>query len=247
MANAIVLKFYARRDSSLSTTSIMLFLLTQAVTYGLLISQVASHGIERRASPLDNYPRNTIPNFGGPILYYNGTGPVPGIDTQSPLPAALPNLTSQQVGSSIVQEIVAISSGALGNDSCSICVTDVQVMHIASLSLTQDAMTVIMIEICSALKLTEIVAPATCESYFSGTGGLGPYLAQVLRKMSLATGDMQAFCHYEFGVCDMPPLTVIDESDWFPPKPANRTAAPESCGETFEVLHFSDWHSVSFT
>jgi sphingomyelin phosphodiesterase len=54
---------------------------------------------------------------------------------------------------------------------------------------------------------------------------------------------MQAFCHYEFSVCKVPPLISIDENDWFPPKPANKLEAPESCGKTFDVLHFSDWHS----
>ena len=94
------------------------------------------------------------------------------------------------------------------------------------------------------MNLTSIVKPSTCESYFSGTGGLGPYFAQLLQKMSLATGDMQAFCYYEFKVCEAPPAIQINENDWFTPKPANKTTAPPPSGKTMDVLHFSDWHSM---
>src|SRR5271170_4472900 len=36
---------------------------------------------------------NSIPNVGGPVLYYNGSGPVPPYDSISPSPPALPSLT----------------------------------------------------------------------------------------------------------------------------------------------------------
>ena len=81
---------------------------------------------------------------------------------------------------------------------------------------------------CNAFQLT--VDAATCESEYSGTGGTGPYLAQLFQKMTLATGDMQAFCYYELGYCDVPPVIEIDESQWFSPKPANRTTAPAPSG-----------------
>lgn len=107
----------------------------------------------------------------------------------------------------------------------------------------QDVMTEILVNICETLGLTALTDGGSCESYFSGTGGLGPYLAQLLQKMSLATGDYHAFCHYTFSVCPEPPLVAISESDWFPPKPAGKMSAPEPSGKTVDVLHFSDWHS----
>ena len=55
--------------------------------------------------------------------------------------------------------------------------------------------------------------------------------------MSLATGDMQAFCYYEFELCDAPPVVRINEDEWFTPKPANKTAAPPASGNSLEVLH----------
>ena len=142
-----------------------------------------------------------------------------------------------------MQEIYAIGTGKFANDTCSQCISSVEVFHVASLFLSQDVITETLIAGCHALNLISIVKPSTCESYFSGTGGLGPYFAQLLQKMSLETGDMQAFCHYEFQVCGAPPVARIDENDWFSPKPANKTSAPAPSGQTVNVLHFSDWHS----
>jgi len=59
--------------------------------------------------------------------------------------------------------------------------------------------------------------------------------------MSQTTGDMQAWCYYQFNVCDAPPLIQINESDWFSPKPEGGVA-PQPSGETINVLHLSDWH-----
>jgi len=131
------------------------------------------------------------------------------------------------------------------NDTCNQCIASLEVFHIASLILSQDAITEVLIAGCNALNLTSLVDHGTCESYFSGTGGLGPYFAQLLQKMSLATGDMQAFCYYEFELCDAPPVVRINENDWFTPKPANKTVAPSASGKIVEILHFSDWHSKS--
>ncbi|KAK0321818.1 hypothetical protein LTR82_007304 [Friedmanniomyces endolithicus] len=234
--------FPSTRTSQTLLAKRTMFLRSQLFVLALLASRVAGHGLERRANPLDKYPQNTVPNGNGPILYYNGSGPLPSINTISPEPAPLPALAVGQISASVVQEVVAISTGGLINDSCTICQASLDVLHIASLTLSQNAMTTIMIDICITLDLTSLTDHGSCESYFSGTGGLGPYLAQVLQRMSLATGDMQAFCFYEFSTCKAPPLAKINERDWFPPKPANRMSAPQPSGETFNVLHFSDWH-----
>ena len=68
--------------------------LTQAVAHGLLLSQVSAHQLRARASPLDKNLTNTVPNGSGPVLYYNGSGPVPGIDVLSPEPEPLHALRS---------------------------------------------------------------------------------------------------------------------------------------------------------
>ncbi len=73
-------------------------------------------------------------------------------------------------------------------------------------------------------------------------GGLGPYWAQLFSKMSLATGDQQAFCYYYFDVCEAPQTIKIDESQYFSPKPESANVAPEPSGQEINVLHLSDWH-----
>jgi sphingomyelin phosphodiesterase len=62
--------------------------------------------------------------------------------------------------------------------------------------LTQPAsmITDLLIRTCNHSDLT--VAASTCDSEFSRFGGLGPYWAQLFQKVTLETGDMQAFCHY---------------------------------------------------
>lgn len=144
-----------------------------------------------------------------------------------------------------MQELYAIATGKFESNNCSQCISSLEIFHIASLYLSQDVITQTLIQGCEALNLTSLVDYGTCESYFSGTGGLGSYFAQLLQKMSLETGDMQAFCYYEFDIREAPPVVEINENDWFPPKPANKTLAPQPSGKTMEVLHFSDWHSES--
>lgn len=150
-----------------------------------------------------------------------------------------------QISDAIVEELYAIATGKFENNTCSQCVASVEIFHIASLVLSQDAITDVLIAGGNALNLTSLVDYGTCENYFSGTGGLGPYFTQLLQKMSLETGDMQAFCYYEFALCTAPSVVQINENDWFSPKPANKTTAPAPSGKTVDVLHFSDWHSKS--
>ena len=79
-------------------------------------------------------------------------------------------------------------------------------------------------------------------TYRSDAGNEGPYWAQLYARLSQATGDMQAWCHYHFDACDAPPITEIDESKYFSPKPAAANVAPTPSGDTINVLHLSDWH-----
>ncbi len=74
------------------------------------------------------------------------------------------------------------------------------------------------------------ISAATCEQEFSGIGGIGNYWAQLFQKMSLSTGDMQAWCFYNWNSCDRPPVIQIDESKWFSPKPASAMVAPPPSG-----------------
>lgn len=106
-----------------------------------------------------------------------------------------------------------------------------EIFHLAALTQSPAMVTDLLVRTCDHFDLT--VNAATCESEYSGTGGTGPYLAQVFQKMSLGTQDMQAFCHYEMGLCDVPPVIETDESEWFSPKPADKMAALPPSGASF--------------
>lgn len=133
-------------------------------------------------------------------------------------------------------EILAIAGITTGQtianwnftSACTTCLALTEVMHVASLTQPASVITNILISACNAFDLVEDAT--SCESLFGGVGNLGPYWTQLLQKMSMATGDMQAFCHYQFAACDVPPIVQIDESQWFSPKPASKIKAPEPSG-----------------
>jgi len=112
-------------------------------------------------------------------------------------------------------------------------------LHITALTQPPETITNLLIRICEAINLP--LHASSCYEQFSGAGGLGPYLAQLYTMMSQSTGDMQAWCYYQFNFCTSPPVIQINESDWFSPKP-ERGVPPQPSGETINVLHLSDWH-----
>lgn len=229
-----------------------------AVMALLNIHQLVLGAVNSSSQALNPQLTNTIPNApGGPILYYNGSGPVPPYNMTSPIPApispinryVLPwrvcNMLTEYVSTSMVEdyffnEIVAIVNGTQFADNCTKCIASVELLHIAAITQPVSTVTDLLVRACNKYKFS--IYAATCEQEFSGIGGLGPYWAQLFSKMSLATGDMQAFCSYNYDVCDPPPVIEIDESQYFSPKPASAMVAPEPSGKTFNVLHISDWH-----
>jgi len=82
----------------------------------------------------------------------------------------------------------------------------------------------------------------TCDLRYSSTV-LGPYLAQIIARMSVSTDDMQLLCAQQLGgFCPPPKAVPIDESKWFAkPKPSNSVAPPNS-GKKIQVIHISDTH-----
>jgi sphingomyelin phosphodiesterase len=112
-------------------------------------------------------------------------------------------------------------------------------MHITALTQPVDTVTNLLIRSCEQFKFK--IFASSCFEEFSGIGDLGPYWAQLFAKMSQATGDMQAWCHFNFHVCSAPSVIQINETEWFSPKPEG-LVAPEPSLEIFNVLHLSDWH-----
>ena len=134
---------------------------------------------------------------------------------------------------------------ALGNssyeftDNCTVCIARTELFHLAAITQPVETVTNLLIRACNQFKFS--IYAATCEAEYSGIGGLGPYYAQLFAKMSQATGDMQAYCYYNFKVCKAPPTIQINESQWFSPKSSSQVEPPPS-GKTINVLHLSDWH-----
>ena len=82
-------------------------------------------------------------------------------------------------------------------DNCTLCIARTELFHLAAVSQPVETVTNLLIRACNQFNF-EIFA-ATCKAEYSGIGGLGLYYAQLFAKMSQATGDMTAFCYYNFG------------------------------------------------
>lgn len=62
---------------------------------------------------------------------------------------------------------------------------------------------------------------------------MGKYRTQIRSRIRL---------RHSQDVCTVPPTIEIDESLYFSPKPPAASVVPKPSGETFNVLHLSDWH-----
>jgi len=177
-------------------------------------------------------------------IYYNGTGPVPDDDLRSPAPEPITPLNSiSLIEDAFFDDLRAIADSVTYSDACSKCIAGVQLLHLAAITQPVSTATNLLIRACHAIPPFQRGVPAaTCESEFDEAGGLGPYYAQLLSKMSLATGDMTALCAYHYNVCDESPPIEIDEDLYFTPKPPSADLVPPPSGEAVNVLHLSDWH-----
>lgn len=176
-------------------------------------------------------------------LYYNGSGPVPGYEELSPLPQPITPFKQSLIEHTFFDELLAIVQSAAYPDACSKCVAVGQLMHFAAVSQPVDMVTRLLIRACNTLPFVKAnLRASSCESQFGSPSEFGAYLAQLFAKMSLATGDFQALCSANYALCEEQPPIQIDEGLYFDPKPEDANTAPESSGQTINVLHLSDWH-----
>src|SRR5947209_10788364 len=205
----------------------------------------ANAAVNSSSQSVDIELTNTVPQAsGGPILYYNGSGPVPPYNETSPVPTLITPLNStSMIEDYFFNEISGIMNGTSVTDNCTQCIFGVELMHLAAITQPVQTVTNLLIRACEAIPaIRNTIYAATCFEEFSGVGGLGPYWAQLFSKMSIATGDMQALCYFGSHVCEPPPTIEIDENLYFSAKPESANVVPEPSGETFNVLHLSDWH-----
>jgi sphingomyelin phosphodiesterase len=235
--------------SVLGVIAIVIMFWFQFATVGVVaisgLLQGANAAVNSTSQALNPELTNTIPQApGGPILYYNGSGPVPPYDETSPIPTPITTLKStSMIEDYFFNEISGLINGTSVTDNCTQCIIGVELMHLAAITQPVQTVTNLLIRACEAIPaFYDTIYAATCYEEFSGIGGLGPYWAQLFSKMSLQTGDMSAFCYFQYSVCELPPTVEIDESLYFSPKPESANVVPEPSGEIINVLHLSDWH-----
>ena len=181
---------------------------------------------------------------------YAGNYDVPPLNASSPLPEPLV-FDAVQVEVFAEQQIEAIiaSSSFEGNCSkvleapCDLrliqCIASIEVAKFLALTYPKQVPT-LLINLCKKYKFSD---NTTCELKYSAAV-LGPYLAQIVARMDVSTGDMQTLCALQLGgFFPLPKAVPIDESKWFSkPKPASANIPPKDSGKIIRIIHISDTH-----
>lgn len=128
---------------------------------------------EKRATnaSLSTLDHNSISNDGGPIIYYNGSGPVPSYQELSPVPAPITPLTSQsQLQAAFIEEINAIyAKGSYYNSSCSQCMATTEILHLAAITLPVETFTNLVIDYCLVSDGDVYIYALNCYAEFATT------------------------------------------------------------------------------
>jgi sphingomyelin phosphodiesterase len=147
---------------------------------------------------------------------------------------SLISFSVEEIMDEMFVQIEAIMTGGGWMTDCSKCISIAGVLHLAAVTQPVDAVTNLLVRACDTFSVIKDAVSSdfgdTCYEELAGIAGLGPYMVQLFSKMSMSTGDMQAYCYYKWDQCTAPTPVAINETQFFKPKPANRTIAPPSSG-----------------
>jgi sphingomyelin phosphodiesterase len=182
------------------------------------------------------------------VLYYNGSGDVPGDNEGSSRPRPLSPLFSPKlIEDAIFAKIVATVENNGPLTECSKCIAIYPILHVAAISQPVDTITNILIRLCERFAESPGISPYIndCEQDFFCPGGLGPHYAMLFSQMSIATGDMKFVCALtspEGKAYELSDDMLTDEGMYFNPKPRHALAGSGPAGEKITVLLLSDLH-----
>ena len=97
--------------------------------------------------------QNTIPNApGGPILYYNGSGPVPPYNETSPIPTPItPFNSTSMIEDAFFTELSGLINGTSITDNCTQCVVGLELAHLVAITQPVQTVTDLLIRACEAI------------------------------------------------------------------------------------------------
>ncbi len=80
--------------------------------------------------------QNTIPNApGGPILYYNGSGPVPPYNETSPIPTPItPFNSTSMIEDAFFTELSGLMNGTTFTNNCTQCILGLELAHLVAIT-----------------------------------------------------------------------------------------------------------------
>ncbi|VVT53665.1 uncharacterized protein SAPINGB_P003688 [Magnusiomyces paraingens] len=130
-------------------------------------------------------------------------------------------------------------------DSCEKCVSALELGHELAKKADAGVVTEIMTRFCRKHKKSKH-AKARCDYKFGlstvNGSAFGDDITNVLTLIKPRSLDGKYICnHFLKGACPMPETPNFDLSSWWPKKPKN-ARQPDASGETFNVVHISDFH-----
>ena len=130
------------------------------------------------------------------VLYCNNSGDVPDDRVPSPRPPPLSPLHDTfAIEDAILTELVAVLNASI-LDQCAKCITALHIQHLAAVTQPIETVTNLSIRLCETFSHLRAENPyaGDCQTDYGDPGGLGPWHAMALSMMSMAIGDMHAFC-----------------------------------------------------
>lgn len=149
-------------------------------------------------------------------------------------------LGDQSIISHAVQELHSV--GATPDlDACASCKMRLQVAKFVSLS-RPDLVTEIFLRWCLESGHDKLSCYLKYGESINGISSYGNDFAKMVRLMKPEGIDGDYYCYYHESECHVMPRTPeVDLSEWWPPKP-DVYDAPSGNGNSFNVLHVSDFN-----
>ncbi|EMD41863.1 hypothetical protein CERSUDRAFT_147242 [Gelatoporia subvermispora B] len=182
------------------------------------------------------------PVISDPVLHtvypFSLTNPdnLPLNDSVDPHPLP-PKASPSQLLSAAVTQILSIAENPVfGHDTCTRCQAALEVAKFLAMAEPEQGPP-LAVQICDHFDFNP-----DCEGQY-GIFGAGSPVTQAIANADVGGYDGQSFCAEWFGLCEFPPASPLNLTDWFAkPKPDPLPTPKERSGELLKVLHLSDWH-----
>ncbi|KAK0465473.1 Metallo-dependent phosphatase-like protein [Desarmillaria tabescens] len=125
---------------------------------------------------------------------------------------------------------------SFGDNTCARCQAGLEIAKFLALAAPEEG-PALAVELCEAFDFT-----TSCSATYNILG-LGSVITQVIANADVGGYDGQMLCSNFLGLCELPPTSALNLTNWFAkPKPNPLPTPKQPSGERLKVLHISDLH-----